>query len=243
MSGIGPPCSMRERSRISLTIWTRCPVSTSILTMRSRIRAGTAVSSASFASVSASRLIVESGVRSSWLRFSVNSERIALESPQLRDILHDDPRAAVARGARADHVRRSIGRAQRHLGAREPALGRDPCHLVDAPVHERLDRGLSDERPRCTFEVLVRETVRERDPRVVIEADERHAREVGDHRELASEPVHARLQAVQSSRHAGEARRQPRCAARAPAGGPSAIGPVVAPRRRAAPGRATQGRR
>ena len=101
-----------------------------------------------------------------------------LEPAQLRDVLHHDPGTAIPRAARADHVRRPIGRAQRHLGACEPAFRRDPRHLVDPPVHERFDCRLSDERSRSAFEVLVRETVRKCDSRVVIEAHERHAGEV-----------------------------------------------------------------
>ena len=74
----GPPLSIRARSSSSLTIWTRWPVSTSILPIRSRILAGTrgARRSASRASVSASRLTVVSGVRSSCERLSMNSARI-----------------------------------------------------------------------------------------------------------------------------------------------------------------------
>ena len=68
------PDSIRERSRSSLTIWTRCPVSTSIFATRSAAFGGR--ESASAASVSARRLTVVSGVRSSWLRLSMNSARI-----------------------------------------------------------------------------------------------------------------------------------------------------------------------
>ena len=71
-----PPLSIRARSSSSLTIWTRWPVSTSIFVIRSRIRAGTSGASASRASVSASRLTVVSGVRSSCDRLSMNSARI-----------------------------------------------------------------------------------------------------------------------------------------------------------------------
>ena len=69
---------MRDRSSSSLTIWTRWPVSTSILSIRSRIRGGTAspAASASRVRVSARRLTVVSGVRSSCDRLSMNSVRI-----------------------------------------------------------------------------------------------------------------------------------------------------------------------
>ena len=72
------PLSMRERSMISLTIWTRWPVSTSILAIRSRIFGGIAfpAASASRLSVSASSPTVVSGVRSSCDRLSMNSARI-----------------------------------------------------------------------------------------------------------------------------------------------------------------------
>ena len=76
--GSSPPLSIRDRSSSSLTIWTRWPVSTSILPIRSRILAGMAspAASASRVSVSASRLTVVSGVRSSCDRLSMNSARI-----------------------------------------------------------------------------------------------------------------------------------------------------------------------
>ena len=74
----GPPLSIRDRSSSSSTIWTRWSVSTSILPIRSRIRSGIAspAVSASRASVSASRLTVVSGVRSSCDRLSMNSARM-----------------------------------------------------------------------------------------------------------------------------------------------------------------------
>ncbi len=69
---------MRLRSSSSLTIWTRWPVSTSILAIRSRIFAGivSPTVSASRCSVSDRRLTVVSGVRSSCDRLSMNSVRM-----------------------------------------------------------------------------------------------------------------------------------------------------------------------
>ena len=63
---------------ISLTICTRCPVSTSILAIRSRILGGVAspAATASRLSVSARSPTVVSGVRSSCDRLSMNSARI-----------------------------------------------------------------------------------------------------------------------------------------------------------------------
>ena len=68
------PLSILERSSSSFTIWTRWPVSTSIFAIRSAVRGGSLA--ASRASVSASRLTVVSGVRSSCARLSMNSVRI-----------------------------------------------------------------------------------------------------------------------------------------------------------------------
>jgi hypothetical protein len=96
-----PPPSIRARSSSSLTIWTRWPVSTSIFAIRSRILGGTALAaaSASRARVSASRLTVDSGVRSSWERVCRrNSVRICWSRRQLRHVLEtiQTPRAASA---------------------------------------------------------------------------------------------------------------------------------------------------
>ena len=109
------------RSSSSLTIWVRWPVSTSILEMRSR-RRGEAVS-ASRAAVSASRLIVVSGVRSSCERLSMNSARIRCrrrnsETSSRTSQTPDD--RGTAGPDRHRRRRRWIGRSTRRWPSRAP---------------------------------------------------------------------------------------------------------------------------
>ena len=136
-----PPLSMRDRSSSSLTICTRWPVSTSILPIRSRIFGGrpASLASASRDSVSASRLTVVSGVRSSCDRLSMNSVRIRCSrrsSETSSTISH-----SAAAGGRAG---RSTVRVGPSASARRTSVRAVPLregglrHRLDARVEERL---------------------------------------------------------------------------------------------------------
>ena len=133
-----PPPSMRDRSSSSLTIWTRWPVSTSILAIRSRILAGIAspTASASRLRVSASRLTVVSGVRSSCDRLSMNSVRMRWSrrsSETSSRTSHTPPLGA--RRARMTSAGPS-GPAERISPVAEPA-----CQRVVGRAPPRPDRG------------------------------------------------------------------------------------------------------
>ena len=124
------PPSIRARSSISLTIWARWPVSTSIRAIRSRIWSGTSAASASRASVSGEQR--DRRQRRPELVAQVVDELGAdlLEPAQLRDVLEDHeqvvgPGAAWARSTR----RAAVGAAHAVLDrrpTRRPARRRAP---------------------------------------------------------------------------------------------------------------------
>ena len=124
-------------------------VSTSILPIRSRIRGGTAspAASASRVSVSASRLTVVSGVRSSCDRLSMNSARICWRrrSSETSSItIHRPPLGA--RRARSTSFGPSAP-ATRDLAGRRPDLEGRVGDGLDLGVEEGLDERPAEERP------------------------------------------------------------------------------------------------
>ena len=168
-----PPPSIRDRSSSSLTIWTRWPVSTSTLAIRSRIRAGTAspAASASRLRVSARRLTVVNGVRSSCDRLSMNSVRIRCRRRSSDTSSRHEPDAG-RRGARrarttrvgpsasaslASAVARALvacrpGQPLDPLGRGRPPSRCGPTSVPGRPRQERVRRGvgLGDAQPSST---------------------------------------------------------------------------------------------
>src|SRR5450759_3144690 len=112
-----PPLLICERSSSSLTIWTRWPVSTSILAIRSAVRRGSW--SASSASVSARRLTVVSGVRSSGAILSMYSvwRRCSRRSSETSSRTSHAP-PSVVRRART----RSVGASAVRIASSPPAV-------------------------------------------------------------------------------------------------------------------------
>ena len=166
-----PPLSIRDRSSSSLTIWTRWPVSSSILPIRSRILAGTAspAASASRVSVSARRLTVVSGVRSSCERLSMNSVRIcwSRRSSETSSRTSQAPPDGLRR-ARSGQPR-SVGAAEADLADRRPGGERRSRERLDAGVEERLDEGPPHERRRLTVKERMRGRVGRGDPQSVVD--------------------------------------------------------------------------
>ena len=132
-----------------MTIWTRWPVSTSILPIRSRIRAGIGV--AGGLRLAGQRLGQQADRRQrrAQLVRQVVDELGAdlLEPAQLRDVLQDDPQAAVGCAPGAQHELRPVGPGDRDLAGRRAGLERRLGDRLDLGVEEGLDQRPPEERP------------------------------------------------------------------------------------------------
>ena len=176
------PRSARGRAARS-TIWTRWPVSTSIFVIRSRIRPGTSVVSASRARVSASRLTLLSGVRSSWLRLSMNSDRICWRRRSSVASSSTTSRPAGVGPMDADDEDARLAVPDLDLAGRRAADRHPVDQALGAGVEERLHHGPADEPARLDVEEGVRALVRVVDPAVRVEVED------ADGQQLLERPV------------------------------------------------------
>ena len=162
----GPPPSIRARSSSSLTIWTRWPVSTSILPIRSRIRGGHGV--AGRLGVAGQRLGEEADRRER--RPQLVREVVdelgpdLLEPAQLRDVLEHDPHAAERRAPRPDDEDRAVGPLSRNSPDAPPVCARRRDQVLDPGVDERLERRPPAQRAGGRREEQVGRRVRQLDP-------------------------------------------------------------------------------
>ena len=158
-----PPLSIRDRSSSSLTIWTRWPVSTSILSIRSRIRGGIASPAASASRVERLGQQADRRERRPQLVRQVVDELgpDLLEPAQLGDVLEDEPDVPAGRaGARGP---RAAGRRRRRRPPRRSPTRSSSAATgdrLDLGVEERLDQRPADERAGRTAEERVGGRVR-----------------------------------------------------------------------------------
>ena len=164
------PAPSAHRSSSSLTIWTRWPVSTSILATRSRTLGGTSTRSRSAASSSVSSRTVESGVRSSCDRLSMNSARMRWSRRSSVTSSSADPRAAVAVGTSA-HGEVAVA-ADRQLERSDRSSDGRTDHRLRAMVDEGLHHRPSQQGAGTPLEEPMRGAVRGANRQVRADVDD-----------------------------------------------------------------------
>ena len=132
-----------------MTIWTRWPVSTSILAMRSRILAGIDVADGLGLALEGLGQQADGRQGRPELVRQVVDELgpDALQTSQLGDVVQHEPHVPTRQPAGADGEDRAIGTRRADLARRRPGLDGVPGQALDGRVEEGLHDRPADEPP------------------------------------------------------------------------------------------------